>query len=182
MIDTHVMTESELIKACLEENRLAQKELYDRYRRAMYTTAYRMTNDFELANDILQEGFIKVFHNLDRFRGDATLGAWIKTIVVRTALSKLRSLKVTEPLDTYRHDRVVDWGDYLEAEYLEKAIQSLSEGYRAVFVLIEIEGYPHKEVADMLGISVGTSKSQLFYAKKRLRSLIGELLGEQKSE
>lgn len=170
------MTEAELIKACLANDRLAQKNLYERYSRAMYTLAYRVTNDFELANDVLQEAFVKVFKNLEKFRGESTLGAWIKTIVIRTALSKIKRQPTFEPLEHHDFNHPVDWGHHLDAEYLEKAIQSLPEGYRAVFVLIEVEGYSHKEVADMLGISVGTSKSQLFYAKKRLREMLKALM------
>ncbi len=170
------MTESELIQACLKNDRLAQKQLYEKYNKAMFTTAYRITNDFELAHDVLQEAFVKVFKNLNAFRGDATLGAWIKTIVVRTALSKIKKQVRLEPLQDYHISDKIDWGHRLDIEYLEKAIQELPGGYRAVFTLIEIEGYSHKEVAEMLEISVGTSKSQLFYAKKRLRKTISKLL------
>ncbi|MEZ5044222.1 MAG: RNA polymerase sigma factor [Saprospiraceae bacterium] len=170
------MTEAEVIQGCLENNRLAQKELYERYSAAMYTIAYRITNDFDLANDVLQEGFIKVFRALPNFRKESSLGAWIKTIVIRTALSKIKRTPQFEPIENHQTNEMVDWGHHLDVEYLEKAIQSLPEGYRAVFVLVEIEGYAHKEVAELLNISIGTSKSQLFYAKKRLRKVISQLL------
>lgn len=169
MPSTISMTEAELIDGCLVQNRLAQKMLYDRYSQAMFTIAYRITNDYELAADVLQEAFLKVFSNLHQFRRESTLGAWIKTIVIRTALSKIKKRIIFEPLEDAHTSGWVDWGTRLDTEYLEKAIQALPEGYRAVFVLIEIEGYAHKEVAEMLNISVGTSKSQLFYAKKKLR-------------
>ncbi len=171
------MTEAELIQSCLANERMAQRQLYERYSNAMYTVACRITGDSDLANDVLQEAFIKIFRNLSKFRKESTLGAWIKTIVVRTALSKVKRQKTFEPLENHHtKDMVVNWGTSLDVEYLEKAIAALPEGYRAVFVLIEIEGYAHKEVAEMLGISVGTSKSQLFYAKKRLRKTITALL------
>lgn len=166
------MTEAELIEGCLAQDRLAQKTLYDRYSQAMFTVAYRITNDFELAADVSQEGFLKVFTNMHQFRRESTLGAWIKTIVIRTALSKIKKRIQFEPLDATHLNDWVDWGTRMDTEYLEKAIQALPEGYRAVFVLVEIEGYAHKEVADMLNISVGTSKSQLFYAKKKLREAL----------
>ncbi len=169
------MTETELIEACLANDRLAQKRLYEKYSKAMYTIAYRITSDFELANDVLQEAFIKVFRGLSGFRGDSSIGAWIKTIVIRTALSKIKKQRPVEPLEGHHLSEAIDWGHHLDAEYLEKAIRSLPEGYRAVFVLIEVEGYTHQEVADMLGISVGTSKSQLFYAKKKLRKMLTAL-------
>lgn len=166
------MIESELIESCIANDRLAQKELYDRYKKAMYTVAYRITGEYDLANDVLQDAFINIFRALPKFRRESTLGAWIKTIVVRAALKKIKKKPREESLEDYHTGHLVDWGDYLQAEYLEKAILALPEGYRAVFVLIEVEGYSHKEVGDMLGISTGTSKSQLFYAKRKLRDMI----------
>lgn len=167
------MTEIELVDACLEESRLAQKELYDRYKQAMFTLAYRITGDFEQAADVLQEAFLKVFKHLASFRRESTLGAWIKTILVRTAYSQIRNNRLfMEPLDGTQASDQVDWGAFSNPEYLEKAIMDLPDGYRTVFTLVEVEGYAHKEVANLLGISVGTSKSQLFYAKKRLRETL----------
>lgn len=163
------LSEDELIDRCLRKDRLAQKELYDRYSRAMYTACYRITSDFELANDALQEAFLKIFQRLHTFRRESALGAWIKVVVVRTALNKVKKRVRFEQLPPEVLDQTVDWGHHLDADYLEQAIQGLPDGYRTVFVLIEIEGYSHKEVAEMLDISTGTSKSQLFYAKKRLR-------------
>lgn len=161
--------ERELIAGCLAQDRRAQKSLYDRYKDAMFTLAYRITNDMEMAADVLQEAFLGVFKGMHQFRYESTLGAWIKTILVRTAYKKLRKKAPTELLDESHIGEQIDWGDFLNAEYLEKAIKGLPDGYRSVFVLIEVEGYTHKETAEMLGISVGTSKSQLFYAKKTLQ-------------
>lgn len=174
---TNRMTEDELIAGCLANDRLAQKELYGRYSRAMYTLAYRITSDFGLADDVLQEAFLKVFRALPNFRRESTLGAWIKTIVLRTALSKAKRRPPFEPLGQQADEGSLDWGHHIDADYLERAIRELPEGYRMVFVLIEIEGYSHKEVADLMSISVGTSKSQLFHAKKRLRAAIEKALG-----
>ncbi len=170
------MTETELIQGCLREDRLAQRALYDKYSQAMYSLAYRITGDFELANDVLQEAFIKVFRHLGDFRKESTLGAWIKTIVLRTALGKVKKQQHFLPEESIPADYALDWGDFIEADYLEQAIQDLPPGYRTVFLLIEVEGYTHQEVADLLGISVGTSKSQLFYAKKRLRESLRKFL------
>jgi RNA polymerase sigma factor (sigma-70 family) len=169
-----MMTEKQLIDGCIANDRIAQRELYERYKNAMFTLSYRITNDFELANDVLQEGFVQVFRAIEQFRGDSTIGAWIKIIMVRTAYRKVKQRVTFDDIDNLPADTLVQWGNSLDAEYLEKAIQALPEGYRTVFVLIEIEGYPHKEVAEMLGISEGTSKSQLFYAKKRLREMLKE--------
>ena len=163
---------ADLIAQCRAHNRLAQRTLYDQYRRAMFTLAYRITGDFELATEVLQDAFIQVFKNLEKFRYESTLGAWIKTILVRTAYRHLKSRVIFEELPPQYNASKIDWGDFLDAEYLEKAIQNLPDGFRTVFTLIEIEGFSHREVGDILGISEGTSKSQLFYAKRKLRELL----------
>lgn len=169
--------EQALVKGCLENDRRSQKALYDRYKDAMYTLAYRITSDFDLANDVLQDAFLGVFTGLHNFQQRSTLGAWIKTIVVRTAYKKIRKEPRHEELKEEQTREMIDWGGYLDAEYLEKAIQALPTGYRSVFVLIEVEGYSHKEVAELMGISAGTSKSQLYHAKRYLKKQIGELAG-----
>ncbi len=170
-----VQIESELVDGCLSGDRRAQKALYDRYKDAMYTLAYRIVGDFDQAHDVLQEAFLGVFRGINSFQRRSTLGAWIKTIVVRTAYKKLRRTPQLDRLEDHHTAEMIDWGDYLDVTYLERAIQALPSGYRSVFVLIEIEGYSHKEVADMLGVSVGTSKSQLYHAKKRLQKTIKAL-------
>lgn len=142
----------------------------------MYTVAYRICGNYDAANDVLQEAFIQVFRDIDQFRQDSTLGRWIKTIVVRTAIKKIRNEKLFIPLEEGSIDYPVEVPDYLDGEHLEKAILSLPEGFRAVFLLIEVEGYSHKEVGAILGISEGTSKSQLFHAKKRLQKTIKSMM------
>jgi len=165
------MTDTQLIQQCLEHDRLAQKELYNRYKTAMYTLAYRMTNDFGLADEVLQDAFLQAFRYLHTFRQDSTFGAWLKTIVVRTAYKKLKRTVHFEAIEQHMEDRI-DWGNHLDMDYLEQAIQALPTGYRSVFILIEIEGYTHQETGEILGISAGTSKSQLYHAKKRLRAFL----------
>ncbi len=168
------MTEKELIQRCLSDDRAAQRLLYDRYKSAMYTLAYRITGDFDEANSALQDTFLSVFRNLAQYRGEATLGAWIKSILVRKAYHNAQIKRQYILMDEIPTDTTtIDWGnDSIEAAHLEKAILNLPEGTRTVFVLTEIEGYTHREVAEMLGVSEGTSKSQLFYAKKRLREML----------
>ena len=138
----------------------------------MFTLAYRVAGDFGLAEEILQDAFMKVYKGMHTFRGESTLGAWIKVIVVRTAYTKIRKKVSYDPLEYINKDEHIQWGHALDIEYLEKAIMALPEGYRTVFTLIEIEGYGHKDVAAMLGISEGTSKSQLYYAKRKLRDTL----------
>jgi RNA polymerase sigma factor (sigma-70 family) len=164
------MTENELIDACMQNNRFAQRTLYDRYKRAMYTLAYRLTGDFDEANDVLQDAFLDVFKNLSSFRKDASLGAWIKTIVARKAYKRFKKVSFIDYSENIIETET--WDETLNSEYLEKAILSLPEGFRTVFVMIEIEGFTHREVAELLSISEGTSKSQLFHAKKRLREML----------
>ena len=167
------MEEQKLIAACKANDRLAQQLLYNRYANAMFTISYRITKDKELAADVLQEAFVRVFHYIYTFRGESTLGAWIKTIVVRSALAILKKEKKELSFDISEVDESPTNLHFShDIDYLEKAILSLPSGYRTVFLLIEVEGYTHQDVADLLGVSVGTSKSQLFYAKKRLRELI----------
>ena len=141
----------------------------------MFTVSYRILNEQEDANDALQEAFIEVFKNLHLFRNESSLSTWIKTIVVRKAIKKLKMESRFESLDSIKNTEVYDWRDGFTAEYLEKAIFSLPEGARAIFTLIEVEGYSHKEVASMLNISEGTSKSQLYYSKQLLQKKIKEL-------
>ena len=166
------MTDSDLINACLKSDRSAQRILYDRYKRAMYTLAYRLTSDFDDANDVLQDTFLDVFRKLETFKGESTIGAWIRVILVRKAYKRLNKPKLWELPDEVPESGEVTWSNNIDGEYLEKTISSLPEGFRMVFTLIEIEGYSHKEVANILGISEGTSKSQLFYSKKRLREIL----------
>lgn len=168
------MTDQQLISLCKQNDRRAQKALYDRYCKAMYTTAYRITGDFDWAGEALQDAFMQVFKHIASFEQKSTLGTWIKTIVVRMALQKLARRKNNFEQWPDEYDTTMtDWGSSpIDAMQLEQAIQRLPEGARAVFVLAEVEGYAHKEIAQMLDISEGTSKSQLFAAKKRLRELL----------
>ncbi len=138
----------------------------------MYTSAYRILNDRELANDAIQEAFIQVFKILRQFEFRSTLGSWIKTIVIHASLKILKKQKVLVFVDLSDNIKHISWEDPMSGEHLEKAILSLPSGYRAIFLLIEVEGYKHKEVAEMLNISAGTSKSQLFHAKKYLKNIL----------
>lgn len=168
-----MVTESEnlLIEGCLNRQRTAQFDLFEQYKTAMFSTLYRMLGDHDDAQDALQDGFVEVFKRITDFRKESTLGAWIKTIMVRQAIGKLRKQRFTEDIDE-TPDLPFTPPDEMSGAAIEQAILQLPEGCRAVFLMIEVEGYAHKEVAEMLGISEGTSKSQLFYAKKLLRNLL----------
>ncbi len=164
-----------IIEGCRQNRRKSQKALYERYCDAMFTTAFRMTGNSDDAHDVLQDAFIEVFRYIKSFRGDSTIGAWIKTIVIRKALKKLKETKFYDSYDENGIDVPIDFLDDLSGEYLEQMIMSLPEGYRTVFLLTEVEGYSHKEVGEMLGISVGGSKSQLSRARKILKAKVEKI-------
>ena len=170
--------ERELVLGCTRSDRIAQRDLYHKYCDAMFTIAYRIVNNRDDAHDALQDAFIQVFRDIGQYRFDSTLGAWIKTIVVRTSLrqlSKNRNLAFAD-MDDVKSDEMILIPDTLDSEYLEKVILSLPDGYRTVFLLTEVEGYTHDETAKMLGISTGTSKSQLHHAKKMLKNRLSALM------
>lgn len=172
--------EEKLVQACLRKDRQAQKQLYEQYVRAMYHLTIRMVPDASTAEDIVQESFIKVFQYLQHYKGDATLGAWIKRITINTCLSHLR-----------KNDRLVFKGDSYEHMSVEQnqirptgksqlpkihaAIKDLPSGSRTVLTLHLLEGYQHKEIAEILGITVSTSKTQY----RRGRLLLQKLLKEK---
>lgn len=169
--------ELELVEKCLNHDRANQKSLYDRYKDSMYTLLVRMLNDQEEAADALQEAFIKVFTSLGKYKMKSSLGAWIKTIVVREALSRQKKKRYHLEIDEQSQNlEPIVWDSNLTGEYLAKAIAKLPEGYRSVFLLIEVEGYTHREVGEIIGISEGTSKSQLYHAKKKLQNNLAEIV------
>lgn len=168
------MEEKDIIAGCKRNDRRAQKALYERYKKRMYTLAYRITNDFEDANDVLQEGFVDVFRGLQKFEGKSKLSTWIHTIIMRRAIKKVKGRMYFDDVDQVADTRSVDWGSSIDIDHLEKAIHDLPTGYRTVFTMVEIEGYKHREVADMLNISINSSKSQLFKAKRKLRDALSE--------
>lgn len=170
--------ERELVEACTRNNRAAQSDLYHKYCDAMFTIAFRIMNNRDDAHDVLQDAFIQVFRSIGQFRAESTLGAWIKTIVVRTSLRALahRRNLTFDDLNEQVADEMILIPDTLSSEYLEKSILSLPDGYRTVFLLTEVEGYTHEETARMLGISAGTSKSQLHHAKRMLKTRLAALM------
>jgi RNA polymerase sigma factor (sigma-70 family) len=166
-------SEAELISGCLLHDRIAQRLLYDRYKKAMYTLAYRITGDFDDANDVLQDAFMDVFRHLDQFKSESSLGAWIKKIVIRKSTKKKRIVIWQNPDEST--SEIINWGeDEINVAHLETAILLLPDGFRTIFILAEVEGYTHREIAVMLEISEGTSKSQLFHAKRKLRSILSK--------
>lgn len=164
-----------MVQGCLNNDRQSQKMLFEKYKDAMYTLVFRILRNEELAYDAVQEGFIQVFTGMGNYRFEATLGSWIKTIMIRSALKILKNEPLKNESEPDFPDVPIEWDVNLTGELLDKAISQLSSGYRTVFLLVEVEGYNHKEVADILNISEGTSKSQLSRAKVILQQKLKEL-------
>lgn len=159
-----------LIKDCLKNNRASQKQLYNQYADVMLGVCYRYTKSLADAEDVLQEGFIRVFKNLQQYRFDGQLGAWIRRIMVTTALNFLkRNAKYQNDLafDKIEMHPVADENPeiILNTKELASLIQQLPTGYQTIFNLHAVEGYSHVEIGTMLGITDGTSRSQ--YARAR---------------
>lgn len=178
------ITESDLLKGCLEGNRRMQEELYRRFSPRMYAVCLRYAGKAEEAEDILQEGFIKVFKKMDSFRGDGSFEGWMRRIFVNTAIEHFRRkrylMPVTEREENTLEGKYTSALDDLGAKDVLALIQELSPGYRTVFNMYVVEGYTHKEIADMLGISEGTSKSQLSRAKVILQDMVRTFIDKQR--
>lgn len=167
----------DLIKGCIRGNRTYAAALYEHFAPTMFGICLRYANDYHTAEDILQEGFIKVFHHLDRYRFAGSFEGWMKRIFINTAIEYYRrSTKHTGHTEigemtqaSSSHQVAIE---ELAQQDLLRLIQQLSPGYRAVFNLYVIEGYSHKEIADLLKISEGTSKSQLARARHLLQKMI----------
>lgn len=175
--------ESDLITGCIEGNRRMQEELYRRFAPRMYAVCLRYAGNAEEAEDILQEGFIKVFKKIGSFRSEGSFEGWVRRIFVNTAIENFRRKRYLMPV-TEKEENTIE-GKYISVldELAEKDIlglvQELSPGYRTVFNMYVVEGYTHKEIADMLGISEGTSKSQLSRAKVILQDLVRNFIDKQ---
>jgi len=188
-LEVHKLTESDLIKECLKNNNKAKEELYVRFERKMFGVCMRYAKNKMEAEDVLHDGFLKVLTNLYTFRGDGPLGGWIRRIMVNTALNHCRDnnyLNDSVELENIEDGEVDNYKDIvgdISVNDMVKYIQELPTGYRTVFNLYVVEGFSHKEIGDMLGISENTSKSQLSMARKSLQKRINkelELIDEKR--
>jgi RNA polymerase sigma factor (sigma-70 family) len=169
-------SDDQLLDGCLRDNRVAQEALYKKYASTMFGICLRYAVDRPQAEDIMQEGFVKVFTHIKQFRREGSFEGWMKRIFVNTAIEWLRKNTVMNqmldvevtPLNRVQPD------DFhkLSAKDLMAFIQSLAPGYRTVFNLYAIEGFSHKEIGEMLGISEGTSKSQFARARYMLEKIV----------
>lgn len=150
----------------------------------MYAVCLRYAGSSEEAEDILQEGFIKVFKKIDSFRGDGSFEGWMRRIFVNTAIEHFRRkrylMPVTEKEENSMEGKYSSALDDLGAKDIMALVQELSPGYRTVFNMYVVEGYTHKEIADILGISEGTSKSQLSRAKVILQEMVRNYIDRER--
>ena len=191
------VNEPDLIARVLAGDRLAARALYDAHVGRVYRLAFRLTGDSQLAHEVTQDTFVNALKHLDRFRGDAALGTWLHRITVTVALNTMRRIKRRqgreEPLEAadsggatagigsgYAASGEGGGGglDPIVRERLHRAIDALPEIYRTTLILHEFEGYSHVEIAEMLGVAVGTCKSRLFIARAQLRTALRDLKGE----
>ncbi|HMI79580.1 MAG TPA: RNA polymerase sigma factor [Ferruginibacter sp.] len=166
-----------IISESMLGNSKMQKLLYHQFAARMYAVCLRYTKNADDAEDILQEGFIKIFRNLDKFRGDGSFEGWIRKIITRTAISHLRDNKKklnTQPaeLNGFLEDRESNILEKLAEKDIVGIVTKLPPGYRKVFMMYVMEGYNHKEIAGILGCSEGNCKSQLYRSRTQLQKIL----------
>ena len=173
--------EPELIARVLAGDRVAARELYNAQAPRVYSLAFRLTGDGDLAREATQDVFVRAFRQLNRFRGDAALSTWLHRItvtVVATAMRKVKRMRERETdideLATVGRESDVD---PVLRDRLHRAIDALPEIYRVTVIMHDIEGYTHLEIAEILGVAEGTCKSRLSLARKQLREALGNLAG-----
>ncbi|GMN17528.1 RNA polymerase sigma factor [Croceitalea sp. MTPC9] len=164
--------EKQLIKKAIASNREAQRTIYEKFAPKMLSVCRQYIKDIHFAEDVMVNGFVKVFKNLEAFEHRGSFEGWIRKIMVRESISYLRKKQFVVFDDEVfeNKERILEeTTSVIDVEQVQQLIDALPEGYKMVFVLYAVEGYKHHEIAKMLGISEGTSKSQLFKARKMLQ-------------
>lgn len=166
-----------IVELCKKGNRRAQQQLYQNYSKAMYNICLRMMNDPYEAEDVLQISFVDVFTKMHTFKGSSTIGAWIKRIVINNCINQLRKRKIhflemDGELGNIPEEAVVEEEAAYEVRNIKRGIKQLPDGFRSVLSLYLLEGYDHKEIAEILSITESTSKSQYHRAKMKLKELL----------
>jgi RNA polymerase sigma-70 factor, ECF subfamily len=175
--------EQELIGRVLAGDPSAERVLYDTHVDRVFRLVYRMAGDLDRAQDYTQETFIKAFEKLREFRGEAARSTWLGSIAISITLNGLRKVRRLRDREVNLDDSTPVAPAARQAEpdlkeRLSRAIDDLPEGYRAVFVMHDVEGYTHQEIAASLGVQPGTSKAQLFRARARLREALADFAKE----
>lgn len=174
--------ELQLIDGCKNQDRKSQQYVYKKYARTMYGICLRYSSDAEAAQDLLHDGFIKIFANIGSFENKGSFEGWMKRVFVNMALEVIRKDKIkkqfNEDIENVSGDDIADdfddEVDQISEDTLLAMIQELPQGYRSVFNLYAIEDYSHKEISQMLGIAEGTSRSQYIRARLLLQEKIKE--------
>ena len=172
------LSDDDLIRGCRENNRKCQELLYRRYAKTMYNLCLVYENDRDDAKDILQEAFVKIFRNIDSFNGKCSFKSWLKKIITNTAIDHYRKNQIEAQFITIENisdpfSKEESIASILNTKDIISYVNRLPNGARMIFQLHAIEGYSHKEIADLLHISEGTSKSQINRAKQLLQQWIG---------
>jgi RNA polymerase sigma factor (sigma-70 family) len=176
----------DLVRKCLAGDRSSQFELYNCYAKAMYNTSLRLCGNREDAEDALQSAFVEVFHKLESYRFESSIGAWIKRIVINTSLNQIKKRRIfVDSFDDQKHDQAEEVIDHQgiaeenrwQVEAVRDAIFKLPDGYRTVLSLYLLEGFDHEEIGQVLNISEQTSKSQYSRARARLRDMLKPTMG-----
>ena len=173
------MDEPTLLKKCIEGDPKAQRKLFDMFAPKMFGVCLRYAKNTEQAEDVLQDGFVKVFTKLSHFKGGGSLEGWIRRIMVNTSLDQIRKNHkfqdnvVMDAVDYKLEGQSVILEGLIEQDLL-KLINAMPDGYKTVFNLFAIEGYSHKEIAEQLGVSENTSKSQYSRARSYLKMKLEE--------
>jgi len=169
--------QTHLIDKCKNNDSLAQMQLYDQYCKAMFNTAYNFVKDDDVAQDVMQEAFIKAFKKIDTYTGEATFGAWLKRIVINQSLDwlkkqKLATVELNEEVAYLPNDEPWEVEKDISISMIYKCIESLPQKCKNVVKLYLLEGYDHQEVAQILEISEVASRSQLSRGKSKLKELL----------
>lgn len=181
------MDERQLVKDCLRQKPEAQRKLYEHYSALMLGVCYRYTKSMKDAEDVLQEGFVKVFLGLKQYKFEGELGAWIRRIMVNTALNFLKRNRKYRDEMYFTEQPLHPVADQnplisLQAKELAEMIRQLPPGYQTIFNLHAVEGFTHVEIGEMLGISDGTSRSQYARARAILIGWLEDSKLEQKNK
>ena len=179
------MSEAQLIAAARNGDRRAMADLYEAYSGRVYSVVRRMVGDDHLAEDVSQDAWVRAFEKLHLFRGDSSFGTWMHRLAVNSALNRLRRQSKRPDVEAAAErqpgppptDETV-----LNQKLLSQALDRLSPGYRTVLVLHDVEGLTHDEIAERMGVAVGTSKSQLHKARARMRDLLSPVQGTKEAE
>lgn len=178
MVNKQIDIHRKLVEESLEGSMKAQYQLYKLYSNAMFYTCYHMMHSREEAEDMLQEAFSEAFITLHRFRFESTFGTWLKRIVVNKCINEIKrkktDLKFSDDMGHYEEKYVDEANDLpnLKIEMVKEAMNELPEGGRVIFQLYLLEGYDHREIAEILGVSESNSKSQYMRARLKIKEIL----------